>query len=396
MTIELDRIRNDTPGVADRIHFNNAGSSLPPRPVVAAVVNYLEQEALQGGYELREARSADIDDVYNRIASFIGASSPREIALSENATRAWDLVFYGIDFKPGDIILTCEAEYGSNAIAYLHHGTAQGAEIRVIPNDATGQIDLEILERELTDPRARLVSINHVPTQGGLVNPAEEVGKLANQAGVLYLLDACQSIGQLPIDVDTIGCDVLTATGRKFLRGPRGTGFLYVRESAIEQCNPAFLENGSAIWDSPWDYSLKPGAQRYESWEKSYGLLIGLGEAVRYASNVGIDNIWARVSLLAGDLRDSLESIPGVSISDQGQQRCGIVTFQVIGHDHQKLREALHEHSINVSVSRSTSSQWDLPTRGLKSVMRASIHYYNTETEVDTFTDVLSTLLKEA
>lgn len=396
MTIELDRIRNDTPGVADRIHFNNAGSSLPPRPVVAAVVNYLEQEALQGGYELREARSADIDDVYNRIASFIGASSPREIALSENATRAWDLVFYGLNFKPGDIILTCEAEYGSNAIAYLHHGKAHGAEIRVIPNDATGQIDLEILERELTDPRVRLVSINHVPTQGGLVNPAEEVGTLANQAGVLYLLDACQSIGQLPIDVDTIGCDVLTATGRKFLRGPRGTGFLYVRESAIEQCNPAFLENGSAIWDSPWNYSLKPGAQRYESWEKSYGLLVGLGEAVRYASNVGIDNIWARVSLLAGDLRDSLESIPGVSISDQGQQRCGIVTFQVIGHDHQKLREALHEHSINVSVSRSTSSQWDLPARGFKSVMRASIHYYNTETEVDTFTDVLSTLLKEA
>lgn len=395
MTIDIEAARRDTLGVEERIHLNNAGCSLPPRSVTDTVIRYLSEEARHGGYELKAQRAEEISQVYETIANFIGAASGEEIALCENATRAWDMVFYGQEFTEGDVILTCAAEYGSNAIAYLHHGGRQGAEVRVVPNDPSGQVDLDLLAKELENPRVKLVSMNHVPTQGGLVNPAAEVGKLANESGTLYLLDACQSVGQMPIDVDTIGCDVLTATGRKYLRGPRGTGFLYVRQSAIEKCPPAFLENGSAVWDTPWTYALREGATRYESWEKNYALLLGLGEAVRYASDLGVQAIWARIQHLAGYLRDSLAAIEGVTVEDQGEQKCGIVTFSTRTGQHADLQGCLSRAGVNVSVSRQTSSQWDLPARDLGSVIRASIHYFNTVEEVDQFVDLLAEHVQE-
>ncbi|MCF6469679.1 aminotransferase class V-fold PLP-dependent enzyme [Nonomuraea sp. MG754425] len=379
--IDIDRVRADTPGCRDLVHLNNAGSALPPAVVLETTVDYLREEAANGGYETHQRRESQLDAVYDSLAALIGADAS-EIALADNATRAWDVVFYGLRFTPGERILTCRSEYGSNAIAYLQQAARTGVEVRVIGDDADGQIDLAHLERELAEPGVRLVSMTHIPTQGGLINPAAAVGALASAAGVPFLLDACQSVGQLDLDVAELKCDVLTGTGRKFLRGPRGTGFLYVREGMTDRFEPAVLDNGSATWTSPGTYELAPGARRYETWEKNYAAVAGLGAAADYALSLGTAAIEARVVALGELLRSTLAGIDGVRIHDLGSSRCGIVSFTVAGLTPDAVKHALAAERVNVSVSKGTSSQWDLPARGLSTVVRASAHYYNTEEEI--------------
>ncbi|MCK2221989.1 aminotransferase class V-fold PLP-dependent enzyme, partial [Actinomadura sp. ATCC 31491] len=380
--IDIDRVRADTPGCRDVVHLNNAGSALPPAAVLDATIDYLREEAAHGGYETHHRREAQIAAVYDSLAALLGAR-PTEIALADNATRAWDVVFYGLRFAPGERILTCRSEYGSNAVAYLQQAARTGVEVRVIDDDADGQVDLAHLERELAEPGVRLVSMTHIPTQGGLVNPAPEIGALARAAGVPFLLDACQSAGQLRLDVDELKCDVLTGTGRKYLRGPRGTGFLYVRESMMDRFEPAVLDIASATWTAPGSYELAPDARRYETWEKNYAAVAGLGAAADYALGLGAAAVEARVLALGELLRRTLAGVEGVRVHDLGGRRCGIVSFTVAGMAADEVKDALAAERVNVTVSKDTSAQWDLPARGLSTVVRASVHYYNTEEEIE-------------
>jgi selenocysteine lyase/cysteine desulfurase len=389
--LDLEKIRRDTPGCQNVIHFNNAGSSLMPQPVLDSIIQHLQLESQIGGYEAKVAAYQRVKAVYNSIAALTGAE-PDEIAIVENATRAWDMAFYSIPFQRGDQILTAMAEYASNYIAYLQMAKRTGVEIKVIPDDEHGQLSVDALRKAINN-RVRLIAVTHVPTNGGLVNPAAEIGKVAREAGVLYLLDACQSIGQIPIDVKEIGCDMLSATGRKYLRGPRGTGFLFVRKQILDQLEPPFLDLHAATWIEPNRYEMLPNARRFENWETNIATKIGLGVAADYALHLGLTEIHQRVTSLADMLRSRLNKLRGVRVQDTGIEKCGIVSFTIQGKDPKQVREALFPQKVNVWYSYSSSTLLDMQARNLKGVVRASVHYFNTEVEIDRFIRILELML---
>jgi cysteine desulfurase / selenocysteine lyase len=379
--IDLERARRETPGCEHVTHLNNAGSSLPPQRVLDAVIGHLELEARVGGYEAHEQNEAAIERFYGAGAELLGAR-PGEIAFLSSATRAWDMAFYAFPFQRGDRILTAVAEYVSNYIAYLQVAERTGVEVVPVPNDEHGQVSVDALRR-LIDERVKLVAITHVPTNGGLVNPAAEIGAVAREAEIPYLLDACQSVGQLPVDVEEIGCDVLSATGRKYLRGPRGTGFLYVRSSLVDRLQPPFLDMRAADWLEPDRYQLRPDALRFEEWEQAYATKVGLAAAIDYALDWGVEATWERVASLGERLRTRFGEVEGVTVRDLGAVRCGIVTFTVDGVEANQLKDQLARKRINVTVSEPSSTLLDSMERDLPDLVRASVHYYNTEEELD-------------
>jgi selenocysteine lyase/cysteine desulfurase len=381
MTIDVEQVRLDTAGCEGVVHLNNAGSSLPPRPVVDAVIGHLRLEERLGGYEAAAAASERIESTYGSLAELIGAGRD-EIAVIENATRAWDMAFYSLSWQRGDRIITARSEYASNAIAMLQTARRHGVRIDVVPDDETGVLCVEAL-RGMLDERVKLIAITHVPSHNGLVNPVAEVGKVARDAGVLYLLDACQSVGQLPLDVAEIGCDLLCASGRKFLRAPRGTGFLYCADQVCDRLEPPFLDLHAATWTSPEAYQIRAGARRFENWETCHAGKIGLGVAARYALGLGMDAIASRISDLAATLRQKLAGVPGVTVWDRGTQQCALVTFTVAGRDSREIAHELARRKINVSVSVPEYARWDFESPLQPPVVRASVHYYNTEPELD-------------
>ena len=392
MIVDVDRARRDTPGASRVAHLNNAGAALPPSQVTEAVIAHLRREAELGGYEAAEAAAEQVQATYTAIARLIGCKVD-EVAVVENATRAWDMAFYAMSFTPGDRILTAHAEYASNVIAFLQVAGRTGAVVEVVDDDEHGQISVADLRRRLDGGdragEVKLIAVTHVPTQGGLVNPAEEVGALAREAGVPFLLDACQSVGQLPVDVQRIGADLLSATGRKYLRGPRGTGFLYVRRSILDHLEPPFLDLHAATWTAPERYEIRPDARRFETWETNYAGKIGLGVAIDYALSWGLEAIEVRITALAEGLRERLQALDGVRVHDQGQRRCGIVTFTVEGVPARDVQRRLAASGVNTSVSPAGSARLDLPRRGLSELVRASVHYYNTDDELDRLVNAL-------
>jgi cysteine desulfurase / selenocysteine lyase len=377
--LDVEALRAATPGCSIVAHLNNAGSALPPRCVVDRVIDHLESEARFGGYEAQADAADELAGVYDALATLIGAR-PHEIAVVENATRGWDMAFYALArrFTAGDRILTTTSEYGSNLAAFTQVAARTGATVRMIPDDEHGQLDLEALDREL-ERGAACIAINHLPTHDGLVNPAAEVGKRARRAGVPFLLDACQSVGQLPIDVATIGCDLLSATSRKYLRGPRGVGFVYVSDALVADLDPPFVDLHAAEIVAPDDYRLRPDAQRFETWETNVAAKLGLGVAARYATTLGVDALWSRIQRLADALRAGLDQLPGIRVTDRGRTRSGIVTFSYDGIDPgDAVRTLRLDHHINLSVSSPHHAPHDRPTR-----LRASVHAYNTTAETD-------------
>jgi selenocysteine lyase/cysteine desulfurase len=387
--VNIDELRSDTPGCAKVAHLNNAGAALPPRPVIDAVAEHFALESTIGGYEAAEQNAAAIAHFYDAVAGLIGARAD-EIAYVENATRAWDLAFYAIPFAEGDRILTTTSEYSSNAIAYRQVAAAKGAKVDVVADGPDGTISLDALEAELVKGDVRLVSLNHVPTSNGLVNPVVEVGRLCREHGVLFLLDACQSVGQLSVDVEEIGCDMLSATGRKFLRGPRGTGFLYVRRDIVQTLEPPFLDLQAAEWKTPDTYDIRPDAIRFETWERYVAGQIGLGVAADYATNLGLASIEERVTGLAQKLRDELAARPGTTVLDRGARPSGIVTFTVDGRDPDAIREAARERDVNINVTNPLDHGYDV--NAAPSAVRASVHYYNNEDDLDRLLSVLASL----
>ena len=380
---EIERLRAGTKGTAEYIHFNNAGSSLPPDVVVETVFRYLAEEARCGGYETEAKYGRELEQVYTLIARLIHAGSD-EVAIVENASMAWHLAFQGVDWAEGDEVITSEMEYVTNHLGLLDARRRQGIRVVTVPNDARGNFDAAALEAAITT-RTRLVAITHVPSTSGNILPVEEIGRIARRNNILYLVDACQSAGQLPLDVGAIGCDMLAVTGRKYLRAPRGTGFLYVRKAVQDRLNPLLFDGHSIVSVGEQEFRFRDDARRFELYEQNRGLALGLGAAIDYALTLGIGRIAERVEGLATVLRERLGGMPGVTVHDRGDRLCGIVTFSVDGIDAGVVKKLLAEKKINVSVGNAQSTPLYMSRNGLRPVVRASVHYYNTEAEIERF-----------
>lgn len=388
--IDIERIRTDTPAVSRLAYLHNAGAALMPLTVVAAMKQHIDLESEIGGYAAADRESGRLDAVYGSVARLLNAA-PDEIALMENATVAWQMGFYALPFCAGDRILTAEAEYAANYVAFLQVARRTGAVIDVVPSDATGELDIGALER-MIDDRVKLIAITWVPTNGGLVNPAAAVGRIARARGIPYLLDACQAVGQMQVDVEAIGCDMLSATGRKFLRGPRGTGFLYVRRSLLQQLEPPMIDHFAAPWVSRDHYQLRDDARRFETWENNYAARLGLGAAVDYALAIGLGPIEQRCRLLAGRLRNGLGAISGITIRDLGRAPGAIVSFTMQGCEADAIVRSAAAAGITIGASDPSSTRIDAEVRALPMVARASPHYYNTEAEIDRLIALLAGL----
>lgn len=379
----------ETPAVENGIYLNNAGCSLMPGPVIDAVQDYFALEARTGGYPAMNQEAKKIDAVYTSIASLINAK-PNEIALMGSHTLAWQSLFQGFRFEEGDRILTCRSEYAANYVAMLQMQKRTGCVIDVIQSDNRGVTNPGALE-QMIDDRVKLIAINWIPTNGGLMNPAAEIGRVARAHGIPYLLDACQAVGQMSVDVEELGCDYLSATGRKWLRGPKGTGFLYVREEKLSEprCEPGIIDDIGAPWVTAEAYELLDSARRFETHENAPALRLGLGAAVEYARALGLENIRKRVNNLAEDLRSELSTLPGITVQDLGEEHAGLVTFSHASVAAGEITAAMAAENITVKTIPRAGALLDTLARDIPELVRISAHYFNSEDELDTTLSVL-------
>jgi len=386
--LDIDRLRRDTPASRGLIHFNNAGSALMPNAVADVVFEHLDLERRIGGYEAEAAARDTLEDFYDAFAELLHCARD-EIAYVENATRAWDMAFYSLPLRSGDRILTHESEYASNWLALTQLSRRLGVIIDAVPSDAHGLVDVDAMRRMITAD-TRVVALTHVPTHNGLINPAAAVGALAREYGLIYVLDACQSAGQLPLDVGKLGCHILSGTGRKFLRGPRGTGFLFVERGLLAMLEPPFIDMHAARAEPPASFELRTDARRFETWESYVAGRVGLRAAVRYLLELGVNQVSARIGELAATLRDTLAGIPGVAVHDRGLEKSGIVTFSVEDEAPESTARRLRERRANVSIAGPVGAPLDARMRTLGSAVRASVHCYNTDIEIASFATLVA------
>lgn len=388
--LDIQSLRTEIPGTTQLCHFNNAGSALPNQSVIESIKNYLDLEAKTGGYVMARKQEALIQNCYIQAARLINCAAD-EIAIVENASVGFIKALYAIPFKRGDVLLTSGIEYGTNYLNYMKLRDEIGIEIRTFNYQEDGSLDLTDFESKIDD-RVKLISITHIPTQSGFIAPAQAIGKIAKKHNILYLLDACQSVGQIPVDVQAIQCDFLSTTSRKYIRGPRGLGFLYVNKNILPKLNPIYLDMLYAEWNSPDAYQLRRSAKVFENWEKPYALIVGLAQALKIINETGIQNIWNRIKMLSTELRTQIAADPLLQCFDPGQNKCGIITFTKEGIDPSHLQQALEARGINTSVSSRSASYLDMHKRSLHFVNRASLHYYNTEEEVNFFISSLKSI----
>lgn len=383
MPQQITRWRADTPAAADGlVHLNNAGAALMPTPVVDAIRAHLDLEVELGGYEAADAAADRIARTYDDVARLVGARPPN-IAVVENATVGFAQALSAFDFRPGDVILTSRNDYVSNQLMYLSLAGRLGIEVIRAEDAPEGGVDPESVRRLIRSRRPKLVALTWVPTNSGLVQPVEAVGEICTEEGVPYLIDACQTVGQIPIDVERLHCDYLSATARKFLRGPRGVGFLYVSDRMLEDGrHPLYVDLRGARWIAADAFSVAPDARRYENWEFAYALVIGMGEAARYALDVGIDEAGRRAAGLAARFRELVAGEPGLRVLDRGPELCAIATVEVAGLEAREVVARLRERRINTSAAVRAEAVLDMDGKGAASAVRVSPHYYNTEDEI--------------
>jgi selenocysteine lyase/cysteine desulfurase len=393
---DIARWRSETPGSDRLVHLNNAGAALVPEMVRDAVLGHLALEQELGGYEAAEARAGSIRNTYAAVGRLLGAHA-RNIAVVQNSTVAFAQAISAFDLGPGDVLLTSRADYASNQIMYLSLAQRRGVEVVRAPDAPEGGVDPDEVRRMIGRRRPALVALTWIPTNSGLVQPVEAVGRACREADVPFLIDGCQAVGQMPVDVRSLHCDYLAGTARKFLRGPRGLGFLYASDRVLQAgAHPLLVDMHGANWTDADAFELTPDARRFETWEFAHALVLGLGAAAEYALEVGLEAAQRRARKLADYARERLAALPGVRVLDRGPELCAIVTAAIAGRDAEDIKLELRTRGINTSSSHREDAVIDMDDKHITSALRISPHYYNTEQEIDIAVATLSELLARA
>ncbi|MGA9146736.1 MAG: aminotransferase class V-fold PLP-dependent enzyme, partial [Candidatus Nanopelagicales bacterium] len=382
MTIDVAACRADTPACEGQAFLDNAGSALSPTAVTRTVIDYLKREQEVGGYAAMDEAQDRILAVNASAGELVGVPVD-QVALQTSATAAWRRAFGSIPLRAGDRILTTRAEYASNVLPMLQASRRVGAIVEFIPDGPDGTVDPAALGAML-DERVRVVAITHAASQNGLIVDAAGIGAVLRESGspAWYLLDACQSLGQLPVDMTAIGADFIAATGRKFLRGPRGTGFLAVSPRVLAELEPVPIDMFGAAWDGDQSYELSATASRYQSFETSYAAVLGLGAAIDYSLALGLHNIRERINGLATSLRAQLSELPGVRVLDRGAEQSGIVVFSCPGDDSWDAARELRAKAVTVTAVTRPTNPPDVDRYGASCVLRASPHVFNTDEDL--------------
>lgn len=391
--LDIEQLRSETPGCAISTHFNHSGSSLPSNSTLAAITEHLQRESLYGPMEAAANAAGLIDEARADAAGLIGAT-PQEIAFSSSGSAAWGVTFAALPpLKAGDRILVGRQEWGGNLSTMQAAANRAGARIEIIPANEDGSVDAAALAT-MIDDRVRLVALTWLPANGGLINDAAAIGRVTRSAGIPYFIDAAQTLGQLPVDVAAIGCDMLKGSGRKYLRGPRGAAILYVRKDFQDRLEPAYLDVLSSSWgeDGP---NVRMDAQRFETSEKPIALLLGLGAALKQVRSLGVSAIRERIVSLSGQLRNQLSAIPGVTVQDLGTEKSGLVSFTLEGMAPQLIRSKLAEKRITIAANGIPYTPIDMTARGLNEIARASVSYLNTGQEIDRLCDNVAVLARQ-
>lgn len=394
--LDIDQLRADTRGCTTVMHLNNAGSALPPAVVVDTMVDFLRAEETHGGYEAHAVAMDQLGQVYSSLATLVG-TDPDHIALTESATSSWDRGFSAITYtyplSADSRILVSSSEYASNVLPIMQVARRTGAQIEFIPDTESGVTDVAAFA-DMLDDSVALVAINHCPSQNGLINDVAAIGEIirTRNPATWYLVDACQSVGQLPVNAPEIGADFLSVTGRKFMRGPRGTGFLYCSDRALTELEPFPVDLHGGHWNALDTYVLREGARRFESWEKSYAAMLGLGAATDYLLALGQPAITDRITSLAAYAREGLTTVPGITVLDRGEQLSGIVTFLHESLPADSIVGQIRAAGINVSLGSPDYSQVDYIGHSVSGLVRVSPHVYNTTSEIDTLLETVRLL----
>jgi selenocysteine lyase/cysteine desulfurase len=399
-TDEVQKFRNETSGTRNVVHLNNAGAGLMPDVVTKAQLDHIKLESEIGGYEAADLKSDAINAFYEQAALLFNCKTAN-IAFTASATDAYTRALSSIPFNKGDIILTDKDNFVSNQIQFLSLQKRFGIKIIHINNTPIGGVDLNDLEEKLKKHQPKLLTITHIPTNSGLVQPVKDIAKIFSHYSqsypekTWYILDACQSAGQMKVDVQKLHCDFLSLTCRKYLRGPRGTGALYISDKALNSgLEPMFIDMRGAEWTEKGKYKQQPDAKRFEDWEFAYSTVIGTKTAIQYCRNIGEDKIWQQIKLLSGFIRNELSSIERLKILDRGAENASSVTFHVAHSKPDFIVQELLKRKINVVASYRAYGLIDFDEKGVEWVIRASPHYYNTISEIEIFIEALKEIIK--
>ncbi len=376
-------------------YLNNAGAGLMSENTFNTITEHLQLEGEVGAYKAAQIAKEQTEQFYSRVATLLNAASPKQIAFMDSASRGWNMVINGANIHKGDLIVTLSSEFGTNLITIYNLAQKIGAKVQIIKCNMEGDFSLDDLKKSL-EKGARMVALSHAAAQGSIVYPVEEIGNLTKQYDALYIVDGCQAAGQMKCDVKSMKCDAYVGTGRKWLCGPRGTGFLYVKEPSSIRTTQLDLSTADLELDNDLNVlgiKVRTDAKRFELWERSIAGMLGLSSAINeYISNdqTSISN---RIRILSNRLRKAVANNLNLNLVGKLNSESGIVGFFL---QNPKQENNVKDKFEKANIGFSTMSDWDcplhFPRNGASVIFRLSPHYNTTDSTIDAACNVISGL----